>query len=509
MKQLFTVLVIMLLAMMTAGCNVSGTVTSGSTGLSHVKITVTNAETGNFYTSITTESNGNYRYPSQKGTYTITPSKDGYTFIPASRNIVVSYASIRNQNFTAQVAINSGSLDASFGTGGIVTTSIGSSQDYAYALGSQSDGKIVAAGCSYNGSNFDFAMVRYNLDGSLDTTFGTGGKVVTPVGSGDDRSFALGIQSDGKIVAAGVSFNGSNPDFALVRYNSNGSLDTTFGTGGKVTTPVGSYQDYAYALGIESDGKIVAAGCSSSDSHSCDFALVKYNTAGSLDTTFGIDGKVITPAGSSSLYTHTIHALSIQSDGKILAAGSSCNGGINYDYALLRYNSSGSLDTTFGTGGIVITDVRSAYARALGIQSDGRIVTAGVSYDGSYNNFALVRYNSDGSLDTTFGAGGEVITPVVESGDAFAETLGIQSDGKIVVAGASFNGSNTDFALVRYNLDGSLDTTFGTGGKVTTPIGSNTDYAYDIGIQSDGKILAAGYSWNGSAYVFTLVRYLP
>ena len=284
-----------------------------------------------------------------------------------------------------------------------------------------------------------------------------------------------------------------------------GSLDTTFGTGGIVTTPVGSYDAYAYALGIQSDGRIVVAGYSSSGSN-YDFALARYNTNGTLDTTFGTGGIVITPMGNGY---DIAYALGIQSDGRILIAGNSYNGS-NYDFALVRYNTNGSLDTTFGTGGIVTTPVGSgdSEALALGIQSDGRILAAGKSPDGSNNDFALLRYNTNGTLDTTFGAGGIVTTPV-GSGDAYANALGIQSDGRILAAGKSYNGSRYDFTLVRYNTDGALDTTFGTSGIVTTPVGSYDSYALAVGIQSDGSILAAGSSDNGSHINFALVTYSP
>jgi uncharacterized delta-60 repeat protein len=409
---------------------------------------------------------------------------------------------------TATVTVSpslSGSLDTTFGTGGIVTTPIGSYDAYAYALGIGSDGRIVAAGYSSNGSNYDFAIVRYNTNGSLDTTFGTGGIVTTPVGSGNAIANALGIQSDGNILAAGSSYNGSNYNFALVRYNTNGSLDTTFGTGGIVTTPIGSYDAYAYALAIQSDGRIVVAGYSSNGSN-YNFALVRYNTNGSLDTTFGTGGIVTTPMGSGY---DIAYALAIQSDGSILAAGSSYNGS-NYDFAIVRYNTNGSLDTTFGTGGIVTTSIGTgdSEALALGIGSDGMILTAGKSYNGSNYDFALARYNTNGSLDTTFGTGGIVTTPV-GSGDAYANVVGIQSDGSILTAGKSFNGSHYDFTLVRYNTNGSPDTSFGTDGIVTTPIGSNDSYAIALGIQSDGNILAAGSSDNGSNINFALVSYLP
>ena len=312
---------------------------------------------------------------------------------PVTYTVTAADATTQDYTVTVTVSTLSGSLDTGFGKSGIVTTSIGSGDDAAHALGIQSDGKIVVAGNSSNSnsSKNDFALARYNTDGSLDTGFGTGGIITTSIGSINDAASALGIQSDGKIVAAGSSYNGSKYDFALARYNANGTLDTGFGTGGIVTTSIGSNNDYANAL-IQSDGRIVVAGRSfNSSSNKYDFALVRYNANGTLDTTFGTGGIVTTPIGSDWDYAY---ALGIQpSDGKIVAAGSS-NSGSNYDFALVRYNTDGSLDTGFGTGGIVTTPIGSSddYALALGIQSDGRIVAAGYSYNGSNYDFALVRY---------------------------------------------------------------------------------------------------------------------
>ena len=395
-----------------------------------------------------------------------------------------------------------GSLDTSFGSGGTVTTVIGSSNDFAYSTAIQSDGKIVAAGYSLNGSNSDFALARYNVDGSLDTSFGSGGKVTTAIGLYEDFAYSTAIQRDGKIVVAGYSYNGSNDDFALVRYNLNGSLDTSFGSGGKVTTAIGSSHDYANSVAIQSDGKIVVAGYSFNGSND-DFALARYNVDGSLDTSFGSGGKVTTAIGSSD----EIYSVVIQSDGKIVASGNSWNGS-NDDFALVRYNVDGSLDTSFGSGGKVTTAIGPAndYADSVVIQSDGKIVVAGASWNGENNDFALARYNVDGSLDTSFGIGGKVTTAIRSSDDS-ANFVVIQSDGKIVAAGYSSNGGKGVFALARYNVDGSLDTSFGTGGKVTTAIGSSEDDAYSVAIQSDGKIVAAGFSFNGSNYDFALARY--
>src|SRR6266571_241068 len=190
-----------------------------------------------------------------------------------------------------------GDLDPTFGSGGKVTTPIGTSSDQPFAVAVQSDGKIVAAGESFNGSNFDFALARYTTAGDLDTTFNGTGKVITPIGSSYDRACAVALQSDGKIVVAGSSYNSSSDyDFALARYTTAGALDTTFGSGGKVITPIGSSYDYAQALALQSDGKIVAVGWSYNGSN-FDFALARYTTAGALYTTFGSRAKFITPIG--------------------------------------------------------------------------------------------------------------------------------------------------------------------------------------------------------------------
>jgi uncharacterized delta-60 repeat protein len=223
-----------------------------------------------------------------------------------------------------------GDLDTSFGTGGKVTTAIGSADDTAYSVVLQSDGKIIAVGQSDNGANTDFAVVRYNADGSLDTSFDTDGKVTTAIGSSNDNARSVVLQSDGKIVVVGNSWS-SVYDFAVVRYNANGSLDTSFSGDGKVTTQVGgSLSDTAYSVVLQSDGKIIVAGTSDSD-----FAVVRFNADGSLDTSFDTDGKVTTPIGSG---TDEAYSVVLQSDGKIIAAGYSNNGPNNNDFAVVRYS---------------------------------------------------------------------------------------------------------------------------------------------------------------------------
>ena len=397
-----------------------------------------------------------------------------------------------------------GDLDTSFGTGGKVVTSFLGQDDFVRSIAIQSDGKIVVAGETKNGTYDEFALARYNPDGTLDTSFGnSGGKMITNSNNNGDHARSVAIQSDGKIVLAGAGDNTGNDDFALYRYNTDGSLDSSFGTGGKVFTAVGSGNDFAESVAIQSDGKIVVAGNSYNGSND-DFALVRYKTDGSLDTNFGTGGKVTTDISDAD----AAWSVAIQSDGKIVVAGQSWNGS-DYDFALVRYKTNGMLDTSFDSDGKVTTAIGSGSDRAysVAIQSDGKIVAAGRSSNGGSNDdFALVRYKTNGTLDTSFDSDGKVTTAIGSDLDV-AYSVAIQSDGKIVAAGNSYNGSNDDFALVRYNTDGSLDTSFDSDGKVTTEVGSGSDVANSVAIQSDGKIVAAGNSKNGNYRDFALVRY--
>jgi uncharacterized delta-60 repeat protein len=400
-----------------------------------------------------------------------------------------------------------GGLDPTFGANGKVTTSIswGGYDDYGYGLALQPDGNIVVAGRSFNVATAqDFGLVRYKPDGSLDASFNGTGKVTTAFGSGVDEASDLALQSDGKLVAAGYSNNGFNYDFAVARYKTDGSLDTSFKGTGKVTTPFALYDDLAYALALQPDGKLVVAGRSFNGSNA-DFALARYKPDGSLDTAFNGTGKVTTAIGPSD---DEAYGLALQPDGKVVAAGLSRNGSQTV-FAVARYNPNGSLDTSFNGTGKVTTAIGSTYASAdaLALQPDGKLVAAGIGQNGSNFDFALARYNPNGSLDTSFNGTGKVTTAIGPSTDD-AIDLALQPDGKLVAAGYSDNGSEHDFALARYNANGTLDPGFGSGGKVTTAIGSGTDEAYGLALQPDGKLVAAGQSWNGSKYVFALVRYL-
>jgi uncharacterized delta-60 repeat protein len=429
--------------------------------------------------------------------YSIAVQSDG-KIVVAGQTMNGSYA-----DFAAVRYNTDGSLDTSFDSDGKVVTAIGSYEDMARAMVIQADGKIVVAGYSYTGSNYDFSLVRYNSDGSLDTGFDSDGKLTTAVQSGADAAYAVALQADGKILAAGYSYGSSNEDFAVVRYNTNGSLDTSFGFFGKVTHSVLTSHDRICSVAVQTDGKILAGGYSRNGSY-YDFALARYNTNGSLDTSFDSDGKLTTPVLTTDDY---VNALVIQTDGKILAAGYS-KSGTTEDFALARYNSNGSLDTSFDTDGKLTSDIGSIYsvARAVAIQSDGKIVTAGSASNGSNTDFSIIRYNTDGSFDTSFDGDGKVLIPVLSSTDqAFA--VAIQSDGKIVVAGQTYASSSVDFAVVRLNSDGSLDTSFDSDGKVTTDFFGYTDCANGLAIQADGKIVVVGQSNQVYNSDFAIARY--
>jgi uncharacterized delta-60 repeat protein len=400
-----------------------------------------------------------------------------------------------------------GGLDGSFGSGGKVVTAIGSRSLFSDVV-VQPDGKIVAVGESSNVSNPSVALARFNPNGSLDSSFGSAGVVTTAIGAGRAVGNAVALQPDGKIVVAGGSGTDAGNVFALVRYNPDGSLDPSFGSGGIARTSP-SYCDAA-SVAIQPDGRIVVAGavCGVGTSR---FALVRYRPDGSLDQSFGSGGVVTTAFGPSR---DGANAVALQPDGKIVAAGFSNGSGPNdigtYDFALARYNADGSLDTSFNSSGKVTTPIGPGFdeAFAVAVEPDGKIVAIGEGSRVQGSDFALVRYNPDGSLDSSFGAGGKVTTAIGSSFDS-ATSAALQPDGKIVAVGSSRNGVIDVFALARYNPDGSLDTSFNGSGKVTTTVGSaGPDQALAATLQPNGKIIAAGFTSEGVNRKAALVRYL-
>ncbi len=397
-----------------------------------------------------------------------------------------------------------GTVDSSFGGTGHVATHIYDLDNIAYAVEVQTDGKIVVAGSAQNDTLTSFVLIRYNTDGSLDPSFGTGGIAMPYFGNVKNIAFALAIQSDNKIVVSGYSNSGGNDAFELVRYNANGTLDASFGTGGIVNHPIGLYGGRAFAVAIQQDGKIIQGGFGYYNT-SNNFVMVRYNTNGVVDSTFGVNGVSVSMPGD---HEAEINALKILPGGKIIAVGQS-HITTNNDFAVARYKTNGILDSTFGTNGYTTKDINNNadMGFATDIQPDGKIVVAGNTVSGSNWVFAVMRFNADGTLDTQFGTNG---IDTLEAGGHGSEAYGVkvQTNGKIVVTGYTTVFGQYKFSTMRLNTDGTVDTTFGNAGVAVNSI-SNDDGAYGMALQADGKIIVAGVSKNNTTYYYdvTLFRY--
>jgi uncharacterized delta-60 repeat protein len=348
-----------------------------------------------------------------------------------------------------------GSLDNTFGTNGIAAANFGG-EDSCKAVAVQADGKIVVAGTAQM-NTADFALLRYKSDGSPDFNFGTNGRVTTDFFGMYDYAQAMLIQSNGKIVVAGLANHDGRSDFALARYNNNGSPDTNFDGDGKVMTILGSQYSEANGVVQQLDGKIVAVGFA--ESGSSDFALVRYNANGSLDTTFDNDGVVITDFG---VHNATLNSVALQADGKIVAGGTVEWVGTN-DFVLAKYNTNGSLDSNFGFNGVIMTPMGPMNDEifAVLLQTDGKIIAVGAAQQKTGGEaFALVRFNNDGSIDSYFGIAGKVFTKFSGADDIAFDAL-LQPDGKIVAVGvAAASTSVQDFAMTRYDKDDACGCTY-------------------------------------------------
>jgi uncharacterized delta-60 repeat protein len=361
---------------------------------------------------------------------------------------------------------------------GKITTDFGGA-DTGFGVTLQSDGKILVTGDTMDADDTVHSILaRYNVDGSLDSSFSGDGKVIIDLGT-ESLTTGIAVQNDGKILMSGAIDGSAGGDFFLTRYNADGTPDSSFSGDGRVSTDFGSL-DVGFSVATQTDGKIVVAGISNSD-----FALARYNSDGNLDASFSGDGMTTTDFGGAEAGGSVI----VQNDGKILVAGVSLIGS-NWNFAVARYNATGSLDSTFSGDGKVLTAFGiNQSSISLALQADGKIVVAGGGFTGglSFNGFGVIRYNSDGTLDTSFSGDGYVVTDF--AADSAGQSVKVQADGRILVGGFS----NGDFALVRYNSNGTLDTTFSGDGKVTTDFG-DYEAINSIVIQSDGKIVAAGLS---------------
>jgi uncharacterized delta-60 repeat protein len=394
-----------------------------------------------------------------------------------------------------------GSLDPAWSGDGIATTAFAGGDAVPRAAVALSDGSIVTAG--HAEGQFRFALAKYTPGGALDTSFDGDGRVVTTI-AGADSAQAFALARDGnKLVVAGLARVGTSRHFAIARYNADGSPDLSFSGDGQLTEPMGADGNceggyFSGALGVAvNQGQIVAAGCAI-EGGVTKIATARWNSGGTLDTdadgtpgiSWSTDGKrldAIPGAGYSRAF-----AVVIDGGGRVLVGGTGSISG--EDFAILRYAPTGTLDNTFDGDGVVTTSIGSgARITALALQSDGRIVAAGPFDPGAETDrFVVARYTTGGALDATFGGG------TVETGfgpeAAFATSVAVQPDGKIVAGGYV----GTGMGLVRHLPGGALDTTFGSGGKVSTAHGFPNAVSFSeltgLALSGDRIVLAGGQS---------------
>lgn len=392
------------------------------------------------------------------------------------------------------------SLDPSFGTNGVSPADFGGASDEAFAVACLPGGKLLVAGRAQQGFGMDFALSRYDADGSLDESFGTQGRVVHDLGSDGDAPFAMLVQSDGRIVLAGqmIGPDGSY-DFALARYLADGTVDSSFGQAGVSRIDFAGSFDQAFAVAQQADGMLVVGGVGT-QGYTFEFALARVDQDGALDTTFGDQGRSMMSVGSGggAAYAMALH------DGKIILGGYSY-GLLGSDMALARFNADGSPDATFGDRGLVIQDAGhdTDQVNALAVVG-GQILAAG----SAGGDLAIARFTEAGALDTTFGDAGLRLIDFASDADG-AYALVPLSCGSIILAGFANAYTDGDVALACLTCDGDLNGDFDGDGLATVSLGSVDDGARALSVADDGSLIVAGYRYDdGTDYDWALARVL-
>jgi uncharacterized delta-60 repeat protein len=405
--------------------------------------------------------------------------------------------------------VSSGSLDTSFNSpnGFFLFNSVNNNKHRGVEVAIQADGKIVVLGYSYNGLNEDVLLARFNGSGRLDTGFGKGGYVVFD-GGGNDRGLGLALQRDGKIITTGYTYVGSQRDVLLLRYNVDGSIDSTFGAGGKVTySSQGSATDIGFGVVVQEDNGIVVVGETSVGSHQ-DVLVLRYTGRGTLDDQFGSGGIVRYGGGGMDRG----FAAAIQSDGKIVVVGSNVVKNRD-DVLVLRLTASGALDKPFGTDGAVIfsgAGDNSDYGNWVALQADGKIVVSGAISNGTAFDILLLRFNSNGTPDSSFGTRGVVVYGDGGGNNDYGFSHVIQADGKIVIAGYTQKAAGDDVILIRFGPEGKPDPTFGLSGSTTwNGSGNGMDFGQGLALQPDGRLVVTGFSHNGANEDLLVMRFMP
>ncbi|HEY1090500.1 MAG TPA: hypothetical protein VGE47_05360, partial [Burkholderiaceae bacterium] len=395
------------------------------------------------------------------------------------------------QNLAAAPTPNTAPVFQGIGSGWTGIDISAGSTDLFEKIVAQADGRILLAGRA----NDSFALVRLLADGTLDTSFNGSGRIVLPFEPGLSNAYDVAVQADGRIVATGVGVVGGVRQFVVLRFNSDGTLDTSFsGDGVASINFAGASSSEARSLTLQSDGKIVLAGSAVLGGTS-QFAVARLLADGTLDTSFSGDGLYTQAVGAADAVATDVQ---VQTDGRIVLAGYTANGG-QFDVALARLTAAGVLDTGFGNAGLRTTDVGATgfqYAQ-MALQADGKIL---VSANTAGSNFVLLRYDGNGTLDTSFDGDGRVDTDMGGADAAFG--LVLQADGKILVGGYSVAGTG-QFAVARYHADGTLDTSFDGDGKRLVNLGVSA-FGYGLTLDRHGNVLLAGFTSNAGAIDFAV-----
>ncbi|MEI6713971.1 MAG: SUMF1/EgtB/PvdO family nonheme iron enzyme, partial [Verrucomicrobiota bacterium] len=408
--------------------------------------------------------------------------------------VVVSNIAGSLTSSPAVVIAGAGALDTAMGGDGTFSASWGGWDDIARSVVVQPDGKFIVFGDAFNASTYDFVVARYNPDGSADSSFNGNGRVWFDSGANDWASKVL-LQPDGKIVLVGYSNVVSNYSFYVVRLNSDGTLDSTFNGTGSVRVDI-SGDDYAQSAVLQPDGKILVGGYTGNAN--APHTVIRLNADGSLDSLFGAAGVAQLTIGSDHRSTGTL----VQADGKVVLTGSTNLGGA-WNFSAVRFNADGTLDGAFNSSGAQYTAIgSSAIANGGVLQPDGKIVIAGTATISGQSKVALVRYTSTGALDGTFGSGG-VVTTAIGSFNADVYAIALEGDGKLLVTG----GADGQILTIRYNSNGTLDGSFGVGGVVLTPFGL-TATGLAVAQTNEGRIVVVGeVNTNEADYDFAVVQF--
>jgi uncharacterized delta-60 repeat protein len=395
--------------------------------------------------------------------------------------------------------------------GFILYKSTPENSEWGRAVAIQPDGKIVVMGVSYNGKKHHILVLRFNSDGTRDNTFGVGGVFIYGEKTkGNNYGSGVALQRDGKIVVVGDSYYDKSREVLVLRCNSDGSLDSTFGKGGVATynsSQTKENKDLSFGVMLQSDARIVVVG-STHNGKNYEPMILRYNSDGSLDSSFG-KGGVVTYKGLSDADGWG-RAVAIQPDGRIVMVG------VSYttkkcDVVTVRYNADGSLDKGFGEGGVapsICPPEGREWGRSVAIQPDGKIIVAGNTRVGENTNILLLRYNANGKPDSTFGMGGIATHQSMAKKGNWGQAVVLLPDGKIVIVGNSLSGPKKEAYIARCNRDGTMDNSFGKEGLVLAngPPDSN-NWGFAITTQPDGKIIVVGYAQSGKNRDILVARY--